>query len=61
MLEISKKELKYLASEGLKWGSDLHGTVHHRHYYMTETWQNKKLLKNYRQNNTVIIGENSRH
>lgn len=58
MLEISRSEVAYLAKHGLKWGKDLHGTVHARHYYMTEKSRNINALNEYRNKTIKLVGEN---
>lgn len=50
MIKITKDEMQYLISVGVKWGENgiSHTYSKYHHYYMTENQKNIKLLANYR-------------
>lgn len=56
IVKISKKEMEYLVSKGLKFGNggDLHKTISNvKTYYLTETKYAMKLLNEYRKSRIV--------
>lgn len=55
MVRISKDELKYLLSKGVKWKNNgiSHTYTKHHHYYLTESQRNMALLEKYRESRKV--------
>lgn len=55
MIKITKDEMNYLVSNGVKWGENgiSHTYTKYHHYYMTESQKNIRLLKNYRESRLV--------
>ena len=58
IVKISKQEMEYLVSKGLKFGTRSEGDIHRTYsnvktYYLTETPYALKLLNNYRTSRIV--------
>ena len=48
MIEISKKEMKYLTSHGCRWHGDIMASLSRAHYYAKDCEKVNSLLNKYR-------------